>query len=64
MIDTRRTSRRAALLRGAAAAFDLRGTRRRRLVLPTPEVALAEDWRAVGGDLRAALRRHAATTGR
>jgi hypothetical protein len=54
----RRAGRRAAALRGAGQVLDLRAQRRRRLVLPTAEEALAGDWRAVGGDLRTALRRY------
>ncbi len=63
MLKTRRTTR-GALLRGIASTFDVSGSRRRRLVLPTVEESLAQDWRAVGDDLRVALRRQATTTGR
>lgn len=56
----RRLSRRAAFLRGVASAFDLSARSRRPVVLPDAEEALAGDWRAVGGDLRAAIDRYAA----
>lgn len=64
MPETRSTSRRAALLRGFASVFDVPGSRRRRVMLPTAEEALAQDWWAIGDDLRVALRRQATSTGR
>lgn len=52
--------RRRAYLRGAASAFDLRGSTMRQLkVHGTPEEydarAVARDWATVGEDLRAAM---------
>ena len=52
-----RSSRRGALLDGAARALDMGGTRRKRVVVQSTEDALASDWHAVGDDLRSALRR-------
>lgn len=58
-----RSLRRSAYLRGAASAFDLRGnTLRQYRIAADPALvdyeAVAGDWKAVGDDLRGAMRSH------